>query len=511
MWLFNFIRKFFHSYIFFLILVLLFFAPFTGFTLQKPYAIFNIVFFIIALTACFLIIKFLKKYKFKNKKITQILKDDKSYKKIVVVSFVLLLILQIFICYGGYFIVGWDTRNVIFPEKQINSDYMSMYTNQLFLAGIFRRIYNLCLWLGINEFNDYYLVLVILSAFSCAICVLLSGFIAKKIKGNMCGISTYFLSYIFIGLNPYIMVPYSDTFAMLATTIVLYIYVCCKNKWIKTLFIPLISVIGYSIKPTAIFVFISILIIESVFFIKNFKFDRKLFKILPVLAILAISIFSGFTIKNAVCNYGVEINENKSFSATHFLMMGVNIVTRGAWDDKDVKYSRSFNTQEEREEANIEKWKERVINLGPLGLMWIFLNKTATNFSDGSFAWEYEKPWMISNVGNNMIVKFIYGIDSPHNINLANNLFSYPYQSIWFAILIGCWLLKLDKSLSKSKSCLFITILAISAFLTIFEPDPRYLLLYLPFFCITSILGWYTASKIINKNYILSNIKTLKA
>ena len=85
---------------------MLFFAPFTGFTLQKPYAIFNVVFFIIGIIACFLITKFLKKYKFKNKKITQIIKNEKFYKKIVVVSFVLLLILQIFICYGGYFVVG---------------------------------------------------------------------------------------------------------------------------------------------------------------------------------------------------------------------------------------------------------------------------------------------------------------------------------------------------------------------------------------------------------------------
>lgn len=33
---------------------------------------------------------------------------------------------------------------------------------------------------------------------------------------------------------------------------------------------------------------------------------------------------------NKVCDYGVQIDENRSFTATHFLMMGINLENHGA-------------------------------------------------------------------------------------------------------------------------------------------------------------------------------------
>lgn len=113
-----------------------------------------------------------------------------------------MLALQVFIASGAWFVVGWDTRDVIFPDKQMNSDYMSMYPNQLFLAGLFRRINTyVCAVLGL-DFYAYYFVLVIMSVLCVFASVIFSGLIAKKITSPFVATITFLCAVLFIGFTP---------------------------------------------------------------------------------------------------------------------------------------------------------------------------------------------------------------------------------------------------------------------------------------------------------------------
>lgn len=89
---------------------------------------------------------------------------------------------------------------------------------------------------------------------------------------------------------------------------------------------------------------------------------------------------------NKVCDYGVQIDENRSFTATHFLMMGINLENHGAWNNDDVNISRSYSNVDERQAGNLREWQHRLFTYGVGEISFIFLNKTLTNFNDGSFA-----------------------------------------------------------------------------------------------------------------------------
>lgn len=93
-----------------------------------------------------------------------------------------------------------------------------------------------------------------------------------------------------------------------------------------------------------------------------------------------------------ICDYGVQIDKNRSFTATHFLMMGINLENHGGWNNDDVMITRSYSNVEEREAGNLREWQHRLFTYGVPDISFILLNKTLTNFNDGSFAWEAELP-----------------------------------------------------------------------------------------------------------------------
>lgn len=62
---------------------------------------------------------------------------------------------------------------------------------------------------------------------------------------------------------------------------------------------------------------------------------------------------------------------------------------------------------------------------------------------------------------------------------------------LWLMILIGVALTFFVKKPKKSEYVVYLSLLAISGFLTVCEPDPRYFLLYVPFFVLIAPKGWF--------------------
>lgn len=131
------------------------------------------------------------------------------------------------------------------------------------------------------------------------------------------------------------MIPYSDTFAMVCCAFVLFIYCYVDTKIVKWFVMVFVTNIGYFIKPTAIFVFCAVVFVELCFVFKNRKkiaekIDKKnsiKFGICILAVLLSFGFSNLFCLK--ICDYGVQIDENRSFTATHFLMMGINLENHG--------------------------------------------------------------------------------------------------------------------------------------------------------------------------------------
>lgn len=430
------------------------------------------------------------------------LKRDKTFKRVVLIGTIILIVLQLFIIAGARFIAGWDVWFITNIGDTTQMEYFSRYPNQLFLYGAFTGFAHFLQALGVS---NYYLGLICLSSLSVAACVPMTAYIAKQIAGHAVGYGAFVLSAVMCGLSPWIMVPYSDTFGMFFTVFILWCYVCLDNQataridartCCRWFLMGLAVVVGYAIKPTVIFVFVAIVVIELIQWLASLasrsfyasRDSRDLRKTATAIVACAFGIVLAFALTSIVKNSTYDVNENAAFSATHFLMMGANPVSGGVWSVSDVEFSDAANTPEERSKANLAEFKNRVMAMDLPQANMFLLKKLLTNFADGTFAWEVEGDFYTQIIGTNEAVLNFYGI-SP-DASLDNNTFAPLSQVLWLFVLAGCILIVLGRRPLKAETVIAFTLLMLSAFLMLFEARARYLFLYLPFFIILGTIGW---------------------
>lgn len=445
------------------------------------------------------------------------LKRDKTFKRVVLIGTIILIVLQLFIIAGARFIAGWDVWFITNIGDTTQIEYFSRYPNQLFLYGAFTGFAHFLQALGIS---NYYLGLICLSSLSVAACVPMTAYIAKRMAGHAVGYGAFVLSAVMCGLSPWIMVPYSDTFGMFFTVFILWCYVCLDKQvqnqdeqtsalagvhvnahidartCCRWFLMGLAVVIGYAIKPTVIFVFVAIVVIELIQWLASFasrgscgsRDPRDLRKTATAIVACAFGIVLAFALTSIVKNSTYDVDDNAAFSATHFLMMGANPVSGGVWSVSDVEFSDAANTPEERSRANLAEFKNRVMAMDLPQANMFLLKKLLTNFADGTFAWEIEGDFYTQIIGTNEAVLNFYGISS--DASLDNNTFAPLSQVLWLFVLVGCILIVLGRRPLKAETVIAFTLLMLSAFLMLFEARARYLFLYLPFFIILGTMGW---------------------
>lgn len=448
------------------------------------------------------------------------LKRDKTFKRVVLIGTIILIVLQLFIIAGARFIAGWDVWFITNIGDTTQMEYFSRYPNQLFLYGVFTGIAHFLQALGIS---NYYLGLICLSSLSVAACVPVTAYVAKRMAGHAAGYGAFVLSAVMCGLSPWIMVPYSDTFGMFFTVFILWCYVCLDKQvqnqdeqtsalagvhvdvridartCCRWFLMGFAVVVGYAIKPTVIFVFVAIVVIELIQWLASLASlasrssqtshgSRDLRKTATAIVACVFGIVLAFALTSLVKNSTYDVDENAAFSATHFLMMGANPVSGGVWSVSDVELSDAANTPEERSKANLAEFKNRVMAMDLPQANMFLLKKLLTNFTDGTFAWEIEGDFYTQIIGTNEAVLNFYGISPDASLN--NNTFAPLFQVLWLFVLVGCILIVLGRRPLKAEAVIAFTLLMLSAFLMLFEARARYLFLYLPFFIILGTMGW---------------------
>lgn len=497
------------------IFMVVFAFPSIGHILKREFCDYNIIYFAISILIALLFILInIKFYNLKNLKI--------NIKKVIIFGSIILFILQMIIMANKLFIAGWDVQKLFFTSEY-DQLYFSQYPNNLFLKsfyGIFSKLFYLTgisnifiesskalfPWSNIAnaltsksaaEYVTYFFFVIINCALT-TISVAFTTLIVNKIKGNELAVIVYVVTFIFIGLMPWILIPYSDTITMFCAILILYSYICINNKYIKWPIIFAITIIGFHIKPTLCFCFIAIIAIEVCRKISKFN-DSKFIKwsnivkqATSVIIVSAISFGIVLVCKNT---NNISIDLNKEYTSTHFLMMGVNPDSEGFYNDEDITISSTCNSVEERESKNIEVWKNRISQMGPFNTVILLCKKSMCNYSDATFMWEMDAGpgFSVLTINNNQILDWIYKNYGP----IA--------QTFWFCILIGCCLTIIIKNKSKEINIICATLLILSLFIMIFECGSRYLIQYLPYFVVLSSLGWNNFSAIIQAKLKMNN------
>lgn len=421
------------------------------------------------------------------------------------------VLIQFYLEHACGFTNGWDVEALTarargIEDLSVYSWYFSRYPNQLFLFGLFCKMTSAARLFDL----DPYRVLSICSFLSVDISILLVTSVCGRVFGSFAAVKFQAISSVFIGLSPWVFVPYSDTFGMLFTSLIIWSYVTIGNRYISIFAVTVFAVAGYKVKPTVIFVVLAILAYQCLWLCSNRADSRACFSRKKTKSVvLATSLSSAWRVMLAIGCAGllalgvvdyvtgeyVPIDDRASADITHYLAMGINPEARGVYSDEENALFSSIQDPAERRQAQLRLWREHLSKLGPSGLIRLLFGKNLTTYADGAFAWKQEGSFFKSVYGNSDFARSIYGINvgesEAQNVSDRSAVFCLVSQAIWVAVLIldsrNCIIWFREGRCQKDGPLGFVVIsgfslLMLSAFLLVFECRARYLFLYSLFY-----------------------------
>lgn len=314
--------------------------------------------------------------------------------------------------------------------------------------------------------------------------------------------------FVLVGLSPWYMIPYSDTYGLFFCTLMLYLLVCHGDSLPALIALGLLSAAAYSIKPTCIFVLIAaclVWVLES----WGTPIVRKALSNVAIVLLAFVVSLAG--VHAATEKLGIAWDDNPRFTMSHYLMMGLNDNTDGAFSYDDSILSMTQVTVEAREDINKAITRERLEEYGPLGLARHLVKKTLVCFNDGTFAWLGEGDFIHETVGvasgdsSNFFRSYIYPPESPSK-EVPYRLFCTIEQALWLVCLVGIPLGLLrprgrrnpdGKELGSAQPAWLVIAYCMGAillFLLAFEARARYLYLYSGYFVLLGMYGYQQAS-----------------
>lgn len=405
--------------------------------------------------------------------------NDKIYKKILTISSIIVFIIQFFILKNIYFYTDWDVKTIrdIITNNTIKENYyLTKYPNTLLYVAILKG-YRLIPIIG-----KYYFPLLVINALLVNLSGIITSLTIKRYTNNYNAIIGYvILSFITI-LSPWINIPYSDTFVILIPITIIYIYSKNNKNIFDYFLIGFLSILGYYIKPTAFIILIAITIISIINLIN--KESRINIKIIS-------TVFMGMITSFAICKLSIQLTgfipakTTRPFDMIHYLAMGQNNETYGQYNEKDVEESDRYGKTNDIKKTmkNIEKRKI-------IGQFKFLRIKTLLNYNDGTFSWGGE--------GDVFFYKVLAKKTKLSTI-LKNYFYKdYKYNNIFRLITQVIWILILSLTIisgikyNDKYTIIYLSLVGITIFLTIFECRARYLYCYTPIFVTASMIGLHT-------------------
>lgn len=511
-YLFSFFRALF-GIVFVIITTTVLFFDWMDYVCKKEFIIPNEVIF--GLIVVFLLIGVYSYYWFKNRKGKLSTGFSKiNVDKLVLTTTVILFLGQCYVFYNAFFLTGWDAEAIRWfveivtaeSEKGWINMYYSRYPNNLAISYLFLFLSKINSHIGIFSGEYSYMWVVVLNcainAFSCW----LSYKTAKLFLSSYFSFAAYMLSVFSVGISGWSIIGYSDSLALFIPILSVYLY--CKQykrpamkKW-GFLMAGITSVLGYFIKPQCLFVLIAMMILEVKKMIDKRSLKGFLRPVILCLSAVIVFISTEAGLSSLNHKYDIRIDEEQSFGYAHFLMMGANEERNGVYLDTDVAFSGSFSTAEERNKANLEAFKDRIVEM-KAGVIPHLTKKMLTTFNDGTFAWGVEGGFfrLVPQSINDKMAPFL---KSFYHFGSRYTYLDAFQQIVWLFILLTSLLTVFWKKADRSRQniCLiWITLLGFVLYEMLFEVRARYLYIFVPLFCVLAAIGMKNATILAPKIY----------
>ena len=360
----------------------------------------------------------------------------------------------------------------------LNNVYYSVYPNNRFLLII---LYGLQKIIPISN--------QILFSLLSTICISVMSLFTYKTVNKVLDLNKGLLSLFICVLSPifylYVSYYYTDVLMLPFASILIYLIVKTKDeKNLKSnvlygLLIGIIAIIGYKIRAVAIFILVAYFV--YLIFTKKILIVLKKFAPIIIGAILTITCID--TIEN---KFFTNVNVDKEFPMTHWIMMGVNEKSYGYYSQDDYNLSSSASNVSERTDLNIKEIKNRLSDLGPFGTVKLLVVKLVSVWGKGDYS--YQKYLELVNDFN---PSYSYLLEDKNIV--INYLLQFSKIVVMFMAIIS--LINIYKS--GKKSIIAISLFGAVFFYLVWEVCPRYGLSFLPWLILIGTCSYDT----LNTNY----------
>lgn len=411
--------------------------------------------------------------------------DDKRLKQIIIISFLLMILLQIgftivFLVYPmwDYGVVMYTAQDFARGNQNLPDYFYIFYPNNIGITLFFGYLFKI-----VNKFydNKELFVAIALNILMIDMSIFLLGRFIKKIYGY----SKFALfSIIILLVTPfytYAQIVYTDTMTMIfpiSMFILLYDYINNekKNKFMNIILIGVLGVIGTILKTNIIISVIAIII--YLIFTQKIKIALKncILLILPFFIIMGM--FQSFAENFIPISY-----KEAGLPFSHWIMMGLN-GPDGGYSSEDVEFSSNIRLQQDKEavfDANKKVIIERLKSYGLVGTIKHVNHKVSVTWGDGIY---YAVSKMQRNpVKDNKIKQYVIGE--------KNRVFVYISQFSHVIILLGIFIGSIScfKKTTDFMQVINICIFGVFLFLIIWETRSRYLVCYLPVLLLSTFNG----------------------
>ena len=454
------------------------------------YVIGVIFLFLLILT----IFKIIDKFKLENKKIVPI------------IGFGIIIILQlVFACNLRTLPVNdpgiiHDEAMTIIEDNNISNkihwNYFTRCTNNIPFTIFLGIIYKGINFIGIS---DFILARCILCMLFIDISILLAYLLIKNIKNK--NIALKFL--VICMLNPllYMEVTYLYTNTISLAFIMAIIFVFYKlikakktiSRVLLTILLGIVSISGGLVRATNYIVLIALIIYLIFKLIKNKKLIKNML-IYGIIFILACAptmlLYKKIESKFIKFDY-----EDTATPWSHYVMMGLG--ENGRYSTKDVNFTKSFDTKEEKIEANLEEAWTRIKEHNLSGLLDLASSKIQTVWSEGT-----SKYMTTSAESENYNKLYKYTIGSKRD---GFVLYTQMYRITILLFTLISTLLYLKNPKLEFNYIIYLTLLGAMVFYVIWEANKTYAICFMPLLMCLATYGINSYAKkkesCIKKNY----------
>ena len=418
-----------------------------------------------------------------------------------------LLAAQVYVGYCILFKTGWDPWSLVDTARTIagygpgaNVAYFSRYPNNLPLLTLYAMLFRLNATLHLFAEPYDLMCVVIVNALANALTCYLVYRIVRWLSGSGWGLAAFALAVLLVGTSPWTVICYADAFALVFPTLAFWLYTLRthtrRGTALKLLAILLCGFAGYLFKPYTLIAPASLLLASACGAIRR---DPKRVAAVLAAALAAALCFAGFCAVEErgmayVARYalGFEPDREAAFGWQHFLLVGMNANSQGAYAQEDVDYSASFDTRAERNRGDLRYALERLGRMGLGGWMAHLKSKTLITFNDGTFAWGregnfylevYETPKL---PGAGLFREILY--EDGRCAPIAETLRQFAWLATLALALLSA-LARREGQRGGALTALWLSILGFGLYEALFEVRARYLYTYAPCFIILAVLG----------------------